>query len=114
MSHKWPAQDDKVELQHMSPFWAVMIGGRDTPQMVNMTAYMEEYKIPHPVAKNYGEMKMSSSLTVRLPFLTNKNDVAAGELLVLPCDGGLAEICFESFPPLIHGKSAMSHSALSH
>ena len=49
--------DDQVALRHISPFWAVMLAGRDTTDLVNMMPYMEEYKFPHPVAKFHGEVK---------------------------------------------------------
>ena len=33
-----------------------------------------------------------------MPFLTNSKELDAGDLLVLPFDGGMAEIHCESFP----------------
>ena len=92
--------DDKVECRHIAPFWAVMLVGRDTAQMVNMIPYMEEYNLPPLVATNHGEVKLASTMTLKLPFMTNKSELAPGDLLVMPFDGGLSEICCEAFPPI--------------
>jgi len=92
--------DDKVECRHISPFLAVMLAGRDTAKMVNLIPYMEEYKFPHAVAKNYGEVKTGSTMSLKLPFMTNKSELVLGDLLVMPFDGGLSEICCEAFPPI--------------
>ena len=92
--------NDKVECRHIPPFWAVMLVGRDTSKMVNMLPYLEEYKCPHAVAEMYGEVKTGSAMTLKLPFLTNKCDLAPGDLLVMPFDGGLSEIFYAAFPPI--------------
>ena len=91
--------------RHFSPFWAVMLVGRDTKEMVNMAPYMEEYVIPHAVAKNHGALTLGSKLSVELPFLSNKRDLAVGDLLALPFDGGLSSICCEKCPSIVQKKS---------
>ena len=107
MSHKWPVRDDKVELIHISPFWSAMLAGREQTHIVNMIPYMEEYIFSYPVAKHHGELKFGSTMSVKMPFLTNKNDLAPGDLLVLPFDGGLAEICCEEFPLIQSSKKGL-------
>ena len=92
--------DDKVKVRHVSAFWAVMLAGRDHAHMVNMHAYMEEYKCMSPVPKHYGEVRLGSSMHVSVAFLTNDKDLAPGELLVLPFNAGLSQICCESFPTI--------------
>ena len=55
MSHfplAWANHDDSVGVKHVSPFWCVLLAGRDSSEMVNMHAYMEEYNVPQPVGKN--------------------------------------------------------------
>ena len=111
MSHKQSPlttvdTDDKVSCtRHFSPFWAVMLAGRDTAKMVNMVPYMEEYTIPQAVAKTHGIVMLGSKITVQLPFLSNKRDLVAGELLALPFDGGHSAICCEEFPSIVKTKS---------
>ena len=101
MSHK-PSSvtDEKLELQHVSPFWAVMLAGRDQSHMVNMIPYMEEYRVVHPTPKHHGEVKPGWTMSVKLPFLTNSKELAEGDLLVVPFDGGMGELCCEAFPPI--------------
>ena len=63
-----------------------------------------------PVAKHHGEVTAGSTMIVKLPFLTNNNELAPGDLLVLPFDGGMSEICCEAFPPIHRSEAgAMSH-----
>ena len=73
--------------------------------MVNMLPYMEEYAIPHAVAKHHCALKLASTLSVEMPFLSNKRDLVVGELLALPFDGGLSSICCEKFPSIVQKKS---------
>ena len=92
--------DDRVVCaRHFSPFWAVMLVGRDSTHMVNMAPYMEEYSIPHAVAKQWGVMKVGSRVSVSIPFLSNTRDLNAGELLALPYDGGHKSIFCAKIPP---------------
>ena len=51
-------------------------------------------------AKIHGEVRSGQSMNLKLPFLTNKQDLAPGDLLVMPFDGGMSEIWCESFPPI--------------
>ena len=101
MPSKWTTRHEQVELTHISPFWAVMLADRDTSGMVNMNPNIETYQVQHAVAKDFGDVKMNSTVTVRMPFLTNMHDLNAGDLLVLPFDGGHTDICCKSFdkPP---------------
>ena len=102
MSHQPLARlgdDDQLVLRSISPFWVVMLAGRETSQMANVTAYMEEYSLVQPVAKKHGEVKAAASMQVHVPFLTNNRDLAPGDLMVLPFNGGLPQICCESFSP---------------
>ena len=89
---------DEIKLDHMSPYWFVMLASRDTTELVNMCAYVEEYECMKPVPKLYGDLKFGSSMHVSLAFLTNEKELAKGDLLVLPFDAGLPQICCESFP----------------
>ena len=91
--------NDEIKLDHVSPYWFVMLASRDTTELVNMTAHVEEYKCMAPKATIFGELKFGSSMGVSLAFLTNEKDLAEGDLLVLPFDAGLPQICCESFPP---------------
>ena len=100
MSHTWKVDKGDVQLTHFSPFWAVMLAGRDTKNMVNMIPHNEEYKLPHPIPKKMGEVRHQSTVTLTMPFLTNKIELKDGDLLVLPFDGDIAEIFCESFPAL--------------
>jgi hypothetical protein len=98
--------DDRVVCaRHFSPFWAVMLVGRDTTDMVNMAPYMEEYAIPHATARQWGVLKVGSRVSVSIPFLSNTRDLNAGELLALPYDGGLTSIFCEKIPPIKQKKS---------
>ena len=74
--------EDVLEMRHVSPFWAVMLAGRDQDDMVNMGAFLDEYKFNHPSGKTYGNLRSGSLVKVNLPFLTNTRLLAAGELLV--------------------------------
>ena len=43
---------------------------------------------------------------MQLPFLTNSKELQPGDLLVLPFDGGIEDMCCEGFPPI----EAISHN----
>ena len=107
MSHKMSplvivGPDDKVTCtRNYSPLWAVMLVGRDTKNLVNMVPYMEDYTLPQATAKHYGTLGPASRITLQMPFLTNKRDLVAGDLLALPFDGGHASVCCEGFPPIL-------------
>ena len=92
--------DDTVQLRHMSPYWAVMLAGRDDAERVNMIPCMEEYILKPPRAKIHGDMRFGFVVHLRLPFLTNSRDLAPCDLLVMPFDGGMSGIHCESFPPI--------------
>ena len=80
-----------VELGYVAPYWAVMLTDRDNQQLVNMHPYVEEFKLNNPT-ETYFTMKFKVTISVKMPFLTNKSELKCGELLVLPYDGGTAEI----------------------
>ena len=80
----------------MSHHKAVMLTDPDNQQLVNMHPYVEEFKLNHPVATCF-PMKFKVTMSVKMPFLTNKSALTCGELLVLPYDGGADEIF--SMPP---------------
>ena len=88
--------DENVELKHISRFWAVLLAGRDTTSMVNMCAYMEDYRCQSVVPKHHGGVNAAWKMSVSMPFLTNKRALESGEVLVLPFDGGLPEIQCEA------------------
>ena len=103
MSNKplaWVNGEDVVEVHALPPFWAVMLAGRDTAHMVNMMPCMEEYYIRSPNPKHYGGWTLFSGMSASMPFLCNTKALEPGDLLVLPFDGGMAEMCCEGFPPI--------------
>ena len=77
-----------------------MLADCDTTKLVNMSAHMEEYTCAAPLANIHGEVKTGFSMSVNIPFLTNKIELVAGSLLVLPFDGCIEEIIKKEFPPL--------------
>ena len=92
--------EDKESYKNVAAFWAVMFCTGDTTEMVNMMPLMEEYRYNNAVPIHYGPMGFQQKLQFRLPFMTNKEDLNVGDLLVMPFDGGLPEIVCERFPPL--------------
>ena len=115
MSHKQLATmglDNKVELQYFSPYWAVMLADRDT-NITNMIACMEDYKWVHPRAQTHGSVDYGASFNLKLPFLTNATQLAPGDLLVLPYNGGMSEILCDKFSAMlqrmVQHPTAMSH-----
>ena len=68
-----------------------MLTDRDNQQLVKMHPYTDEYNVPRPEAKRFN-FKSSCSIEVTLPFLKNNKGLQAGDLLVLPFDGGCTEI----------------------
>ena len=92
--------DGTVKVKHIAPYWAVMLADRDTAALVNIMPYMEEYKWQHPLALTHGQPQYGALFKLKLPFLTNKKDLAPGDLLVLPYDGGMSEMLCDKFPPL--------------
>ena len=119
--------NDEIKLNYISPFWAVMLATSDTTEMVNMSAHMEEYtwnlykRVPtltkrsgRPTTSHIRPSKRAGRpITMSLPFLTNKKELAPGDLLVLPFDAGLSQICCGVFPPAARVcnrfEAAMSH-----
>ena len=80
---------------YVAPFWAVMLTGRNDGQ-ANMYPISEHYKLPCPTAST-SHIAYKSNLAMTVTFLANKTALSKGELLMLPYDGGCAEIC--SVPP---------------
>jgi len=93
--------DGTVKVKHIAPYWAVMLADRATAELVNIMPYMEKYTFQYPVAINWGEAKHATTMHLMLPFLTNNVDLAPGNLLVMPFDGGMPAICCETFPPIV-------------
>ena len=87
---------------YVSHFWAVMLTDRDNADLVNMHPYIDEYKLPAPIATHF-PMPFNVKVAVTLPFLTNKKDLSPGELLMLPYDGGCNELM--SVPPSLSRSS---------
>ena len=79
----------------MAPFWAVMLTGRNDGQ-ANMYPFSEHYKLPCPTASTF-PIAFNVNLVVTVTFLANRTAISKGDLLMLPYDGGCAEIC--SVPP---------------
>ena len=67
--------------------------------MVNMIPYTDEHTLPHPVGKIYN-VGFTFGLKVTHTFVTNSKELHAGDLLVLPYDGGTAQI-FSVPPPYV-------------
>ena len=107
MSHKSSplttvGPDDTVQCtRHFSPFWAVMLVGRDTSHMVNMIPYVEEYIVPQAQPKHHGKMTVGNQVMVEMPFLSNRCALKPGDLLALPFDGGHAAFSCEEFPKIV-------------
>ena len=95
-----PDVSGTITWSHVAPYWAVMLTDRDASELVNMHSHVDDFRLPHPVAKIY-PMNFPVNMSVRMPFLTNDLAVKAGALLVLPFDGGLEEI-FTSSPAMVH------------
>ena len=70
----------------------------DIADMVNMIPLMEEYRYHALAAIHWGAIAFTQKFNFRLPLMTNKIDLKEGDLLVMPFDGGLPEICCERFP----------------
>ena len=103
MSHKKVASqklDYSLELIHSAPFRALMLAGRDTAEMVNMIPHMEEYTFQKPVPKTLPEVRTGSTMSLQLPVLTYKSELSKGDLLVLPFDGGIKQVCCETYPKI--------------
>ena len=113
MSHTGPAHgggpdkpvasldvEQKLQLRHLSPFWAVMLAGRDHDDMINMKPCVEEFTMAEPIANDKGlALKTGSTLTIAFLFFSNAKDLCAGDMFVLPHTWGTKEIYCDEFPP---------------
>ena len=99
--------DGTVAVGYICPFWAVMLSGREDANLVNMQPYCGEYTKPCPIGKIWPLFNDKISMT--LPFLTNSRALIAGELLVLPYDGGSTQIC--SLPPPLDVQAHISQQS---
>ena len=81
------------------PYWAVMLSGVNG-EMINMVSRMDEYKVAYPRSQIYGGDGYGGAMTLELPLLTNSRDLAPGDLLVMPSDGGIREIFCDEFPAI--------------
>ena len=95
---------------YVAPFWAVMLTDRDNQHMVNMIPYTDEITVPRLVSKSY-RLNFMSSMKANCTFLSNAKDLAAGDLLVLPYDGGCDEVFLDS-PPQSAPSSGLSAQEL--
>ena len=76
-----------------------ILTGRDDGNSANVNPYVADYSMPSPISKTYS-LSCNVNITVTLPFLSNKTDLAVGELLMLPFDGGCADMY--SSPPALY------------
>ena len=60
------------------------------------------------------EARLGDPMTVSLAFLTNKKELAPGDLLVLSFDACLSHICCEAFPPRCEHVCSRFEAAISH
>ena len=77
----------------ISPFWGILLGGRTDIGRVNMSAHSQHMKVPDFNFTDEAGMKtkaaqLSLSLSLVVPYIVNSTDLNAGDLLVLPFDGG--------------------------
>ena len=84
----WAEKNDRGEheFQPLPPFWAVMLADRDGVGQANMRASIEEFTMP--------------TGSVSMPFLVNTCWLNPGDLLLLPYDGCIRQICCATFPPI--------------
>ena len=82
--------------KYIDPFWTVLLSDRNTTGLVNIFPDLEEWKLGNPTPSLWVHGQFGLSLSVKMPFYTNRREIEEGELLVLPFDGGLPEICCES------------------
>ena len=94
---RWHRRNSTI---HIAPFWAVMLAGSNTAEMVNMIPHMEEYTFQKPVPKTLPEVRTGSTMSLQLPVLTYKSELSKGDLLVLPFDGGIKQVCCETYPKI--------------
>ena len=87
----------------VSPFWAGLLTDRENQDLVNMMPHQEAYKLLHPVATLF-TLKYPVNMKVSVPFLAHSVDLVPGQLLVLPFDGGCANIF--SAPPSLSASSS--------
>ena len=108
MSHKplaWVDEKDEVHVHAVPAFWAVMLAGRDNSNLANIGPFWETYYVNNPVTVHWGQWHITQGLHAKFPFLSNTKEIERGQLLVLPFDGGCAEMFCERFPPI----QAISH-----
>ena len=77
-----------------------MLAGRDTAEMVNMIPHVDEYTFQKPVPKNLPGVRTGSTMSLQLPVLTNKSELSKCDLIVLPFDGGIKQVCCETYPKI--------------
>ena len=87
---------DSSRVGYIAPFWALLMTDRDKDDLVNTLPCTDENTLPHPVGKHYN-VGFACGLKVIHTFVTNSKELHAGDLLVLPYDGGTAQIF--SVPP---------------
>ena len=88
--------DGSVDMQYIAPYWAVLATDRDRSELVNMIPYADSLKVREPLHDTF-QLNYQASMVIKMTFLTNKSDIEAGRLLVMPFDGGCDQIF--STPP---------------
>ena len=82
----------------IEPFWGILLGGRTDIGKVNMSAHSQHMKAPDPSftceagTKARAATQLSVSLSLVVPYFVNSKDLKAGDLLVLPFNGGSSAI----------------------
>ena len=81
----------------IEPFWGVLLGGRADSGKGNMSAHSQHMKFPDLNFTCESGMKnkaaqLSLTLSLVVPYIVNSKDLKAGDLLVLPFDGGSKDI----------------------
>ena len=72
--------------KEMAPFWGVMLAARTSKGIHNMKASSQVIKCQEPKANS--PTGFTLNLQLEVPFITNKDVIRNGDLLVLPMNGG--------------------------
>ena len=77
-----------------------MLGDRDAVGKVNMRASVDDFSMDTGVSNAFASAKILSGISVVIPFISNSRFVKKGELLLLPYDGCIPQICCSTFPSM--------------
>ena len=97
-----PTQDGSIncKIEAVAPYCGLMLAGRSSRDLVNMKPMTQVFMLPQPLLPNYN-MRVAGfvfTLKLQLTYLTNTKQVQAGDLLVLPFDGGCDDIILDAAP----------------